>query len=194
MLDVHARSGSVALTIAGRGMGVTALAEGQTLERLREKLLLLEGGRVTAAEGGLRNLPREVATFDLVACVLVLNSLSPDERPGVMRELFGLAAPGGILAALEIDVDGPGPFSDLRRLGRMLSGLRAEALLLAASCGTRGFRAALGEWEARALSERGEVLSAEAWAELLSAAGFARVEVRDAGRNEIYKLLVAHKE
>ena len=76
----------------------------------------------------------------------------------------------------------------------MLSGLRAEALIFAAGCGTRGFKAALREWEARALSQTGQVLAAETWGEILSIAGFVRTEVRPAGKNELYKLILAYKE
>lgn len=196
-LDVHARSGSLALRLAERGMRVTALAEGEDLERLREKLRVLKGERVEAVEaveGGVRKLPRRVAAYDFVACALVLNGLSAEERPDALAALFQLVAPGGRLAALEIDLDGSGPFTDLTRLGRMLSGLRAEALPFAAGRGSQGFRAVLREWEARALCEGGQVLASESWAEVLSIAGFARTEILPAGRTELYKLTVAHKE
>ncbi len=192
-LDVHARGGSLVLRLAERGMDVTALAGGEALERLRGKLRVLKRGGVKAVEGDVRRLLKEVATFDFVACALVLNGIRAEERPAALDELFRLVAPGGKLAALEIDLDGSGPFTDLRRLGRMLSGLRAEALLFAAGRGSRGFRAALREWESRALSEGGQVLAAETWARILSIAGFRRTEVRPTG-TDIYKVVVAFKE
>jgi len=193
-LDVCARSGSLALRLAGRGIRVTALAEGEAFARLREKLRVLKDERIRAVEGGATDLPKEVATYDFVACALVLSGLPREERPDALKALLRLIAPGGALAALEIDLDGAGPFTDLRRLGRMLSGLRAEALIFAAGCGTRGFKAVLREWEARALSQTGQVLAAETWEEILSIAGFARTEVRPAGKNELYKLILAYKE
>ena len=95
VLDVGAGTGRDATALAGRGYTVDAVEPVAELRRVAERLH--PGSGVTWRPGALPEIPGVRGPYDVVLLSAVWMHLAPEERPGAMRRLAGLLAPGGLL-------------------------------------------------------------------------------------------------
>lgn len=95
VLDVGAGTGRDATALAGRGYTVDAVEPVAELRRVAERLH--PGSGVTWRPGALPEIPGVRGPYDVVLLSAVWMHLPPEERPGAMRRLAGLLAPGGLL-------------------------------------------------------------------------------------------------
>lgn len=95
VLDVGAGTGRDATALAGRGYTVDAVEPVAELRRVAERLH--PGSGVAWRPGALPEIPGVRGPYDVVLLSAVWMHLPPEERPGAMRRLAGLLAPGGLL-------------------------------------------------------------------------------------------------
>jgi arsenite methyltransferase len=59
------------------------------------------GERVEVLDGDMRALPFPAGSFDVVLASLAVHNLPADDRPGAVREMLRVLAPGGRLVILD---------------------------------------------------------------------------------------------